>query len=83
MTPYLTRLGMIVACLLPTLTCFGLAGALLLNGHEKGWGWFLLVGVICAEVPGRLFRLPEECPICHARRTRAKPDSAYFEAAEV
>jgi hypothetical protein len=33
----------------------------------------MVIGVISLEVPKRVFKLPEECPTCHARRYNVKP----------
>jgi hypothetical protein len=69
----IVRSLMILACVSPSLLCFSLATYLIAHHFHEGWGWLLLVGVISLEVPNRLFRLPEECPTCHARRTSRKP----------
>ena len=69
----IVRVLMILACVSPSLLCFSLATALLAHGVHEGWGWLMVIGVISLEVPNRLFKLPEECPTCHARRHRSKP----------
>jgi hypothetical protein len=77
LTQALIRVLMVLACLSPSLLCFGLAGYLLAHHVDKGWGWLLFIGLISMEVPKRLVRLPEECPTCHARRGHGKPRSVY------
>jgi hypothetical protein len=41
----------------------------------------MLIGVISLEVPNRLYKLPEACPTCHARRYNMKssPEHEYEE----
>jgi hypothetical protein len=69
----ITRALMILACVSPSLLCFSLATYLIAHNFHEGWGWLMVIGVISLEVPNRLFKLPEECPTCHARRYSTKP----------
>jgi hypothetical protein len=69
----IVRALMILACVSPSLLCFTLATYLIAHHVDQGWGWLLVIGVMSFEVPKRVFKLPEECPTCHARRYGGKP----------
>jgi hypothetical protein len=78
-TQGLIRIGMILACLLPSVVCFGIAGYLMANNIENGWGWLLLIGLLSLDVPKKLLKVPDECPTCKAYGQSQKPASAYYE----
>jgi hypothetical protein len=75
----LIRIGMILACLAPSMICFLLAGYLLAHNVPQGWGWLLFVGAISLDVPKRLLKVPEQCPTCKALDQARKPEPAYYE----
>ena len=78
-TQGLIRIGMILACVSPSIVCFGIAGYLMAHHIENGWGWLLFVGTISLDVPKKLLKVPEECPTCQARDRYRKPEPAYYE----
>jgi hypothetical protein len=71
------RALMILACVSPSLLCFTLATYLIAHNLNEGWGWLMVIGVLALEVPKRVFKLPEECSTCHARRQSSKVTPEY------
>jgi hypothetical protein len=75
----LIRIGMILACLAPSMICFGIAGYLMAHDVQHGWGWLLFIGALSLDVPKRLLKVPEQCPTCKSYGQFQKPASAYYE----
>jgi hypothetical protein len=75
----LIRIGMILACLAPSMICFAVAGYLLANNIQQGWGWLLFIGAISLDVPKKLLKVPEQCPSCKAYDQYRKPEPSYYE----
>ena len=78
-TQGLIRIGMILACLAPSMICFGFAGYLMANGIQEGWGWLLLIGLSRWTCRSSSLKVPEQCPTCQARDQFRKPEPAYYE----
>ena len=75
----LIRIGMILACVSPSIVCFGIAGYLLAHDVRHGWGWLLFVGLISLDVPKKLLKVPEPCPARGAYDPYRKPEPAPYE----
>ncbi|WP_435008465.1 hypothetical protein P12x_005674 [Tundrisphaera lichenicola] len=73
------RIGMILACVAPSMLCFSLAAGLLFSGIDQGWGWLLFIGALGLDIPKRLLKVPEPCPTCKAHEAYQKPQGAYYE----
>lgn len=45
----MTAIALYIIALLPATLCVGVAGYMAMNGYS-GWGWFLFVAVLLAQV---------------------------------